>query len=348
MLGLAGCVHQPPAGNTGITPEDLLAATLQPADFTRMVSDPQHWWPGFPRLNIRPAIGGPGCEAYAGRSFQKVADPAKARITTGLSLYCDPASAAAGMFSSTNTLEKGAVACDGPAVGESKRYFTRLSPENLCETALRFRVGRVVGRVSVMIQGHYEEPATLARYAEPVVRKVQALLDGKLHAEPFPQSHAKHMPSAQASARVGRLLGSAVIPVETLALVDISGQPLEVCERWHRLGIKQLGFRRYGVESIAGHVVETTLFVFPDDQSAAARVEEFRKQAVKQGLLAPGRLGALSAYTRNGDGSYYLQFAKGRYVADLLCYAPFLKVEPSAEPIVRKFAERWFAELPVR
>jgi len=345
---LAGCAHQRTAVDTGITPEDLLAATLQPADVNTLLPEPQRWWPGFPRLNIRPPIGGPGCEAYAGLAYQKINDPAKNQINVGLGLYCDAASAAAGMFALTNTLEKGATACAGPAVGEQSRYFTRVTSEKLCETALRFRVGRVVGRVAAQAQDRYEDPEKLARYAQPLVEKTRAVLDGKLHAAPFPKDVAQRMPSKSVCARVGPLLGSALIPSETLALVDLSGQPLEVRDRLQRLGITQLGFRRYGVENLPGHVIEATLFTFPDARAAAAWAENFRKQAGEQGALKPGRLGAAAAYMRNADGSFYLKFARERHVADLLCYAPFAKTEPAAEALVRQFAERWYAELPDR
>lgn len=333
---------------TEITPEDLLAATLRPADVQQLFSRPERWWPEFPEfiVGIGAAADGPmpGERFFVGQNYQQVDDPDETMVRSTLILFEDEATAAAGFAMLRTTEDADGSTVPGPAVGDQFRYFTRSTEEFPAETTLRFRTGPVVGRVTQYSQADFAAPDAVARYAGAVIARIGPLLDGALMATPLPAAMAGWLPPSGAST-VGPEIGSAVAPAESWALIDSADDPMSVRERLHRYGATELGYRRYRLSADPNQVVDLTLFPFRNSQSAAAWVREFVDTDDGSVRLDPGRTGELSVYAVYED-SYEIQFAKGRLAADVSCSAPFGEVSAACEPAVRQMAEMWFEVLP--
>ncbi len=329
-----------------ITPEDLLAVTLQPEDVEDLFPLPESWWPTVPQFNVGIGDEAPGLQFYVANGYQQVGELSSSRVETTLIIY-ETASDAGEDFD-TRLLEEndadGEVS-DGPSAGDDHRYFTRMrsGEDNPYETTLRFRSDRIVGRISVFHQLGYEEIDTLAAYAEPVTERASRALSGDFSAKPLPEAIENVLPPSEASRTVGPAMGSAVLPVESWALMDTSGDPEAVREYLLSLGADSIGFRRYGIAGDPEHVVEVTLFPFPDDEAARTWVSDFVGGV--EPSLDPGDTGSLSAFTDYGD-AYELQFARGSYVADVFCSAPFSETTPACEEPVRALAELWYTHLP--
>jgi hypothetical protein len=118
-----------------------------------------------------------------------------------------------------------------------------------------------------------------------------------------------------------------------------------VRDRLLKLGVTKLGFRRYGLSADRSQVIEVTLFAFADDRAAADWVQTFIALARKQGTLDGGKTGELAAFTNNAGDFYELQFAQGRFVGDVSCFAPYAKTSSACEAPVRRLAELWLAAL---
>jgi len=65
----------------------------------------------------------------------------------------------------------------------------------------------------------------------------------------------------------------------------------------------------------------------------------------KPSALDPGATGDVSAFTSYDGRFYELQFAQGRRVGDVSCFAPFGRPAQACEAATRLLAERWYAAL---
>ena len=358
--GPAQPAPSPPAEATPapveLTPEDLLAASLSPDDVATLFPQPNSWWAFFPEFNVgfNPASSGPvaGSRFYVVQNYQEVSGVSDGQVQTTLNLFQDETSAADWFRASADSNDKGGVSVEGPAVGDEWRYFHRNksdadgpSTAPQFESTLRFRAHLIVGRVSVFSSSGYEEAANLADYAAPVVKRIGALIDGSLRASPPPERIARLMPSESAARDIGPIFGSSVAPAESWALIDLTGDPWGVRDQLRNLGATELGFRRYGLAADPDQVIEITLFPLEDSKAAAKWVQGFIDQA-HEGALRPANTGDLSAFTSYDGSTYELQFAKGRVVGDVTCFAPFADTAATCEAPVKALAEQWYAELP--
>ena len=344
---LSSLVPFSPAKSPEILPDDLWAATLSPTEVKALLSD--HWWPNFPQFNVGfdadPAGHLAGEQFFVAQSYDQVGELAQSRLETSLVLFENDQLASAALARLKATRDQGSQATTGPQIGDESRYFTRKTDDQVApfETTARFRVGRVLTRISLFNQLGYEQPQALARYSEPVVQKLGQLLAGQLHAPAVPSSLANALPPS--SAAPGIVLGTAVIPIESWALADLSQKPEAMRQKLAQLGASQLVLRRYALPSDKTQVVEIVLFPFADEQSAVTWVKDFIKTARNHRTLDVGKTGQNSAFTDNDGDNYELQFAKGRYVADVSCFGPFDSASAACEVPVRRLAEQWFSVL---
>jgi len=143
---------------------------------------------------------------------------------------------------------------------------------------------------------------------------------------------------------VGPIVGAVIVPAESWALADNSGTPNAVARTLHALGADSLGFGRALLPADPNQVVEATLFPFRDAGAASSWVKSFMSGVGTTGLRA-GATGTQSAYTSNGGKFYELQFAAGRFVGDLSCFAPYGTTTSACEAPVRQLAGAWYAAL---
>ncbi len=339
-----------------LTPNDLLLAALSPSDVKAVVPATETWWPYFPEFDVgfspyTDNSADPSVRFFVVQAYERVGGPARRQVVSTMVLFNDAASAAQGMARLNQTNDGDSTPASGPAVGDASSYFTRSNiglgtptdtPIDYPDTAvLRFRVGPVVGRVSVLGTG-FEKTATLAAYAAPLVDRIGALLQGSLKAQPLPTEYGQRMPPP--SSAVGAILGAVVAPAESWALADNSGTPEAVADKLHSLGAASLGFGRASLAADPNQVIEATLFPFRDATAASSWVKTFTSGVGKTGLDA-GATGTQSAYTSYGGKFYELQFAAGRFVGDLSCFAPYGTTTSACEVPVRQLAEAWYAAL---
>ncbi|HXF83639.1 MAG TPA: hypothetical protein VNN19_12890 [bacterium] len=335
-------------GGTAPTAEDLLAV-LHPSALQPSFGEPTQWWPAFPQFNVGVGDRAPGLRFYVVQPFARVGGQQPGRAEFTLLLYDGPAAAATDFrrrLAEQN--DAGGIPTNGPALGERVRYFRRQSsqfPTLPYETTVRAQARQFVLRVTVFSPAAYETTQTLARQAAVVLERALALASGQLRASAIPKDIADLLPPAAAAARVGPVLGTAVVPIEAWAVADTSGTPPATRARLRRDGVGALGFRRYGLAADRSQVVETTLFAFASSEAAAAWVRTFRREASREGMLEPGAVGPEAAFTAYGGGFYELQFAAGRFVGDVSCFAPFADTSPACEQAVRSLAEAWYAVL---
>jgi hypothetical protein len=324
---------------SALTPEDVLAATLRPGDVHRFLPHGASWWSMLPEFNDGGFDPAPGKRFWVVQSYELVAGGRVAgpHIQAPLTLYATEADAARDFAAMAKTKDASGTPASGPGVGDESRYLTRPADDKLIEAALRFRVGPVLGRVSVF-DSRPSATASLARYAAPVVARVRALLAGTLKGTAIPADLARRLPPTFADLPVA---GSAVVPAEDWAVVDDSGQPEKVRALLRRNGAGSLAFRRYDVGSSDGQVIEVTLFPFASGKAATTWAHRFLAE-VGDGGLDPGRTGPLSAFTSNGGKFYELQFAEGRFVADISCFAPFGETSRACEWRVRTLGQLWY------
>jgi len=348
-LGAAAPTAGAPASGGTVPTADDLFAVLHPSALQSSFADPTRWWPAFPQFNVGVGDRAPGLRFYVVQPFERVGSRQPGRAEFTLLLYESPAAAAAdfrGRLAVQN--DAGGVPTSGPALGERSRYFRRQSsqfPKLPYEATVRVQARQFVLRATAYSPAAYETPLVLARQAGVILERVFALTSGQLRAAAIPKSIADLLPPAAAAARVGPVLGTAVLPIEAWAVADTSGNPLAARARIRQGGVGELGFRRYALAVDRSQVVETTLFPFASPAAAAAWVQTFIREASREGALEPGAVGSDAAFTAYGGSFYELQFAAGRFVGDVSCFAPFGDTSPACQQAVRSLAEAWYTVL---
>jgi len=343
------------AATPDLTPNDLLLAALSPGDM-KAVAPTETWWPYIPEFNVgfspyKDNSADPSIRFFVVQNYELIGGSSKRQIQSTVVLFNDVASAAQGLARLNQTNDGNSTPASGPAVGDASSYFTRSNiglgtptdtPIDYPDTTvLRFRVGPVVERIAIS-GAEFEKSATLAGYAAPQVNRIGALVQGNLKADQLPVEIGQRMPPP--SDAVGPIVGAVMIPVESWALGDNSGTPEVVAQKLHSLGADSLGFGRALLPADSSQVVEATLFPFRDASAASTWVKSFTSSVGKTGLDA-GATGTHSAYTSNDGKFYELQFAAGRFVGDLSCWAPFGTTTSACEAPVRQLAEAWYAAL---
>lgn len=330
---------------SSLTQEDLAAAVLSPSDARRFFPEGAKWWPSLPEFNSASLDPAPGKRFWVVQSY-KLVDGGRLtgpEVQAPLTLYASPAAAAKDFAAIAKTRDAPSTRISGPAVGDESRYFTRPADGKLTETTLRFRLGSVVGRISAL-DTHPWRTSDLALDAAPVLARIQALLEGRLRGATLPNRLALLLPPPSFSDLPG--VASAVVPAEAWALVDSSGKAGAVRDFLRQNGAGSLVMRSYDLLAPAGQVIEITLFPFKTPKAAETWVGGFAREAQKAGRLDPGHTGPLSAFTSYKGKFYELQFAQGRYVADISCFAPFGTTSPACESRVRELAGIWYLILP--
>ena len=336
------------ADSSALTPEDLLAAVPALADVAGVVATPADWWPNFPEFNVGPADPQPrpGERFYLVQNFSKFDDREQSRLEVTVMLFNGPKEAHRAFVDLSSRSAQGAQVVKAPRLGDQSRYFAFSSEPS--ETTMRYRVGPMVGRVTLFSRGAPAPMDGVSKYGAALVGKLQDLLDGKLAAPSLPADFAKVMPPAAVATEVGPVLGSAVVPVEAWALADTANDPVQIRDLLKAGGVANLYCRRYAAQGVPGQVIEATAFQFKDAQAASDWVWRFIREVAARGpFYDPGDTGILRAFTLRGGSNFELQFAKGRLVGDVSGMSPFGELNPKAMPLVRKTAELWWNAVPL-
>ncbi len=351
LVPAAGTTKAQPA--PALTSEDLLAATLKPSDIKQLLPNPEHWWPAFPQFNTGLFAPQPGERLFVIQNYRMVDRTSNGEIENALILFDDEKSAAAAFKYLVDADAAKVKVLSGPQIGNESRYSSRFEEgEQLPHVdTVRFRTGSITGRFTMKSQGEAAKPEDLARYAQPIIEKADALLKGSVRAAPIASEIAGRMPHAFSP--VDRNLGTAVISIDSWALDDTAKNPPAVRDRLLKLGAGDLGFSRFTLRGEPSQVIDVVLFSFPNEESASEWVKGFMDEKETGKLLPAGKTGSLSKFVNHpvpeeeaGFGSLYdLQFARGRYAGDVACFSPYGETSSACEDAVRRFAEAWYEEL---
>lgn len=383
LVALASAVWPTPASATqrarsqaAITPAALLAAVVQPSDLSGILGGDAYatkWTPGDPEVHTARADRTPvfewrGLVAMAARHYyggQASAGHAPLPRVESVLLLFDKEAAAKSEFTDLRDKlkppqgEKDGATVDGPAVGDEYRYFDRYRRDTgEVESTVRFRIGRVVGRVSLFAEPRYDDrpPAAASTdavhiWVEPVVAHVRAMFDGSLQVPAVPRETAKRLPPAAAAP--GPVLFRSVEPVEAWGL---PGDPQ--IQRLEQLGAGAFAQQNYGLRGRPGAGLSVALLTFPDPGSAKTWQRDFASDVDhpdRWKQLEHGRTGTASTFgsrigsSRDGNRfGYELQFAAGNYVGDVSCGAFAGRSPRACESAVRKLAQTWYAHLNAR
>lgn len=342
LAAAPGGSASPTPGQARVTDEDLLAAGLQWSDVRGAM--PPGWWPEFPQFNSglepgrRTARVVATSYVFVSPDFGRATDD---RVVSAVSLL--PSRAAADADYRRLRARDGGSTVAGPAVKADRWRYSRVEGKGSVTTTLRWQIGPFVGRVSgTTFSG--PSPESLARLFAPVGARVARLRAGTFRSRPLTVKEQQLLPPV--SMAPGPVMGTARVPVEAWAVADTSGRPLAARDKLRAGGVGSLLLRRFALRGAAGSVVEAVLFSFSSPEAARTWAEEFAGSwQGKPGTLDPGATGDVSAFTSNNGEFYELQFAQGRYVADISCFAPFGKPAPACEAATRRLAERWYAAL---
>jgi hypothetical protein len=331
--GTAGAV---PAAVPVPSAEALLAADV-PWSTVQQVAG-KGWWPEAPSFDTVVYQDDPMPAAAVTQTFVDTRGGGEIRT----SLYAYPGARDSSVYLSNATLVGDVIDRDRPAVGQEHAYYVATLPDRSRATRFSFTRGPVA--VAVQASGAWSRER-IAKLARPIDERLQQLLAGKLAAPTIPAAQLARLP--RAGAAPGRVLGTALIPAESWAAIVRKGNKLRLRDSLVVSGNRTLLFRRYLRDGSRTEVLETTLFAFPNAGAAGAFVAPFRAgvQRSEKTRLDPGSTGGRSAF-RYEFTNYELQFAAGRFVGDVFCWAPF-QAEPSkaCEDAARQLAERWYAQL---
>lgn len=325
-----------------VTPEALLAAGLQWRDVTEVLPNGADWWPSLPQFNTGIEPGSKASIAVVqefnlvSREFQKVMDD----TLVGTVLAFETESGAKADYA-RRVKSDGGRSIRGPRVRADQWRFSKTGEFPAVTATLRWRLGRLVGRISGTTASG-PDAKTLAALYERVRRRLTSVLTGRFRAPTLSAQERALLPPAAAAP--GEELGTAKVPAAAWATVDLSEKPLDVRAFLENGGADSLLFRRY-LAGAAGNVVEVVLFPFTDAQVARNWVRGLIS-TLESSALDPGSTGDQSGFGVLED-NYELQFAKGRAAGDVSCYGAFeAKTSAACEGIVRKLAESWYAALP--
>jgi hypothetical protein len=296
------------------------------------------WWPEPPSFDSRVYQDDPQPQTAVTQAYAELGG--KGRITVSLYGYGSRESSL--LYVSYATLVGEVVDREEPAIGEGHALYRTSLPDKTRVTRFYFFRGRLAAFIQVT--GNWS-PERISRLARPIDDRLSALLAGRLRPEPIPAASLARLPGDAAAP--GPVLGTALLPAEAWAMVVRNGNRVQIRNTLRKTGNRTFVFRRYLRQGSRREVVEATVFAFPSAGAARSFVAPFQAGVQKNGKtrLDPGRTGSDSAF-RYEFTNYELQFAAGRFVGDVFCWAPF-SAQPSkrCETAARDLAERWYAEL---
>ncbi|NUQ00598.1 MAG: hypothetical protein HUU35_12165, partial [Armatimonadetes bacterium] len=131
------------AGTVQVAPEALALATVSLADIAAVLPDAHSWWAYRPEYNLGLAERLPGELYYVAQRYRQI--DTQGELVSTLVLYGDEHQAS-DAFAAALAAERGEPA-EGPAVAEERGYRQAEGYPNVL-TTLRFRAGRVMGRLT--------------------------------------------------------------------------------------------------------------------------------------------------------------------------------------------------------
>jgi TIR domain len=332
--------------------DDALAAVLSWQDVQQLFPG-QDWWPAgidleAPPFRGNPETSSPGWRFSAGQSYVLVGSQPREFIIARVDLYGDPGHAEAAFAHLLGQADQGLPVTPGPPLGDEQRYAVSSGTPAGYTGSVRFRLGPAI--VSVQ-RGSGDpvlaSPEALASVSQVFLPRVQALVDGQLHAAPLSSDLARVLPPAAEES--GLVLGSAVRPIEAYAVLSVGDDPRPLLQKLREDGATDWAERQYALPLHQDHRLDAAALSFRD-AAAAADFTDYdtapQKASSDVAKLDPGKTGPHAVFFKFQDGSYNLEFAKGAIGAQVACGSAYGTTSTACETEVRNLAQAWYAALP--
>jgi hypothetical protein len=336
------------ARDPSLSADALLNCGLTADDLAQAFGAPDQWWPLPPEfLGTLDFV--PGLKTLVVQTFRATGENRTDRLLVSLSLYAGREVAEARFHDLLldDIRSYGPVASHAPDIGEEARLHLGAQPRG---ATLRLHAGPFVLRLTHWSAGPLMSQEELAKLARPVLGRLEAMKNGKRPGPRLPDLAAALPPEGGAFSPI---LGTAAGPAEWGAFLPVEGDMLPSAQ-WRDFLIQQMSppeilTRRYALKSVAGTVVDVTLFPMADPGSAQAWMNldrESRDQSRVQLMPLP----SLPSYQVRPSGergtSLDLLFAKGRYVGEVSCGAPLSYASGACEKAVLDMANNLAKRLP--
>ncbi len=354
-VSLVGCGKGGDAGRpaASLSGEELLAALLSPAEIQQVVTAPSaEWWGNMPEVfagTARPDTSLPGESIFVARRYAPPSLPDGTWVEATLVTFSDDKAAHDAFVKIAATSDKNGVTIAGEtsdAVDEL-RYFTLEELGRVKTTTLRYRVGAVLGRITLSLPKVKEQEKLLAALGKLAVPHVYDLLSGKLTAAELPTEKTKLLPPDAAAAKIGPVISTYTATTEAWALYDATGKASDVNKALQDGGVKEVVTRRYAITTLPSHALEASYLRFADAAGASAWVQRSINSSSK-GLALSKEIPQPSFFMLTKadgfSGVYQYQFCKGNIVADLTAWnvkGGDAQTDANCEVVLRTLAEEW-------
>jgi hypothetical protein len=302
----------------------LLDCGLTEDDLVQAFGAPDQWWPLPPEfLGTLDFV--PGLKTLVVQTFRATGGNRTDRLLVSLSLYGgrEVAEARFRDLLLDDIRAYGPAASHAPEIGEGARLHLGIQPRG---ATLRLHAGPFILRLTHWSDGPLLSQEELARLARPILGRLEDLKNGK---RPLPALPALASALPPAGGAFSPVLGTAAGPPEWGAFLPVEGdmQPSPMLRDFliQQMAPPEIITRRYALKSVAGTVVDVTLFPMADPGSAQAWMNLDRETRDPSRVqLMP--LASLPSYLVQPSGergtSLDLLFAKGRFVGEISCGAP--------------------------
>ncbi|MEI7833774.1 MAG: hypothetical protein WCJ56_11330 [bacterium] len=356
VIFLAGCGK----GGDGraaasLSAEELLAGLPSPAEIQQVVTAPSaEWWGNMPEVfagTARPDTALPGENIFVARRYAPPSLPDGTWVEATLVTFSDDKAAHDAFVKIAATSDKNAVTIAGETSDgvDELRYFTLEEVGRIKTTTLRYRVGAVLGRITLSLPLVREQEKLLAALGKIAVPHVYDLLSGKLTVAALPVEKTMLLPADSATEKeIGPAISTFSAPTEAWALYDATGKASDVNKALREGGVKEVVTRRNAIAGLPGHALEVSYLRFADAAAASAWVKRSinsRNKGLDLGKIIPQPSFFMLTKADGFSGVYQYQFCKGNIVADLTAWnvkGGDAQTDAKCEVILRSWAEQWY------
>jgi hypothetical protein len=264
MLALfAGACTRAPSGSISAQPPDLFAAMPSLSDVRTLLGD-ESWWPGPPSFGVRPlnVASMPSTEKFSvTQPFIHVGTAETFDIE--FTLWNATAASKTYMTNVQNALGTSA---SGPTVGDQTLYYGSGGSGGAPYSTLTVvRVAQIVTIISWSLKDAFPQTSRLGKVAARVVSKLKDVISGKLHGSAPSASDTALLPPANTDIT---LLGQTRISVEASMVMINAATPDQIAVTLRGLGLNDVVFGDYALNSDTHMEVWATEFSFSDAKNA--------------------------------------------------------------------------------
>ena len=331
LVTLTACTRG--AANTGSSPNQVYAAGPTESDIRSLLGSGD-WWESTPSFGVRP-LGLP-----------QMSESVKFSITdrfihVGTSeffvaqyiVYTSTSGATAEMTSISNNFPN---APTTPKAGDQAIYSgEKTAGKSSLYSNLAFvRVGQTIIAIQWNRNQGFSDANTLAKIGSKLANKLKDVSSGKVKPSPVSSSDTHLLPAAGTDVT---LVGVARLPVEAAAASLGLGEPQQLVNAFHQLGVKDFVFGDYALNADLTMEVRAYVFSFSTPDDATSWLD-----AMVGGSSNLDANGIAAGYSSSA-GFYYAFFSGGTHGAMLFCSAidPFTTAARACEAPMGDIIGAW-------